>query len=81
MFTTIEYDYSTNYEPWNTDGLAIPVVNEDDHRSLIVELRMDSTRINNGWVDTMPIHREPLDVFVDYDDPRNGNPPIVVTDK
>jgi len=77
MFTTIEWDWATNHEPWRVEGLAIPVVNEDDERSLVAELRMDARGINNGWVDTMPVEREPFG-FVDADDPRNGNPPLVV---
>lgn len=78
MFTTIEWDWTRYNHPWRADGMAIPVVDDHDRRALVAELRMDATGINNGWRDTMPIHRFPLDVFVEADDPRNSNPPLEV---
>jgi hypothetical protein len=79
MYTTIEYDWLCGYtKPWRVEHTAIPVVNDDDERRLLCQLNMDARGLNNGWIDTMPIERTMIDVFVDTDDPRNSNPPINV---
>lgn len=76
MFTTIEWDWGDGKQPWKTDGLAIPVVDNDDRRHLVCRLNLDSRRLNNGWIRSMPVAVSDTDIFVDADDPRNANPPV-----
>lgn len=78
MFTTIEWDWSDPEIAWRYESLAIPVVDEDDSRALVCTLKADARGLNNGWVTNMPVINTDIDVFVDGDDPRNGNPPIEV---
>ncbi|WP_302083194.1 hypothetical protein [Salinibaculum rarum] len=82
LFTMIEYDWTYNKGsqlPHN-DGLAIPVINDDDDRQLVCQLKANARGLNNGWIRLMPIHGVETDVFVDTEDPRNSNPPINVDD-